>query len=170
MPGYVKSAQALQTRQARMTQRLNLCIDKTKLWSKEEGNQTNHPASVRQILYLGRAINITLLISISILIYQQANSTERILQQTKQLLYYLALQEEAVLTYSAREIIVAVYSNAGYLNKTKARSRAEGHFFLSTNDDVPRNNGAILNIAYIIKHVISPATKAELAVFYIIAR
>ena len=67
-------------------------------------------------------------------------------------------------------MIVAVHSDAGYLNKTKARRRAGQHFFLSTNNDTPRNNGAILNIAHILKNVISSATKEELAMFYIMAR
>ena len=65
---------------------------------------------------------------------------------------------------------LAVHSNASYLSKPKARSRAGGHFFLSNNADILPNNGAILNIAHIIKHVMSSATKAELAGLYIMAR
>jgi hypothetical protein len=45
-----------------------------------------------------------------------------------------------------------------------------GHFFLSSNATVPPNNGAILNIAHIIKNVMSSATEAELAGLYIMAR
>jgi hypothetical protein len=48
--------------------------------------------------------------------------------------------------------------------------RAGSHFFLSTNAGIPPNNGAILNIAHIIKHVMSSATEAELAALYIMAR
>jgi hypothetical protein len=44
-----------------------------------------------------------------------------------------------------------------------------GHFFLSRNTTVPPNNGAILNIAHIIKNVMSSSTKAELAGLYIMA-
>ena len=67
-------------------------------------------------------------------------------------------------------MVLAVHSDAGYLNKPKARSRAGGHFFLSNNSNIPPNNGAVLNIAHIIKHVMSSATKAELAALYIMAR
>jgi hypothetical protein len=35
---------------------------------------------------------------------------------------------------------------------------------------IPPNNGAVLNIAHIIKHVMSSATEAELAGLYIMAR
>ena len=67
-------------------------------------------------------------------------------------------------------MILAVHSDASYLSKPKARSRAGGHFFLSHDCDNPPNNGAILNIAHIIKHVMSSATEAELAALYIMAR
>ena len=89
---------------------------------------------------------------------------------TKQLFDYLASQEEAVLTYSVSEIVLAVHSNAGYPNEPKVRSRAGGHFFLSNNSNIPPNNGAVLNIAHIIKHVMSSATEAELAALYIMVR
>ena len=46
----------------------------------------------------------------------------------------------------------------------------EGNFFLSSNSLIPPNNGAILNIAHIIRHVMSSATEAKLAALYIRAR
>jgi hypothetical protein len=92
------------------------------------------------------------------------------MKHTKQLLDYLATQEEAVLTYNASEMKLAAHSDASYLSEPKARSRAGGHFFLSNNAEIPANNGAILNIAHIIKHVMSSATEAELAGLYIMAR
>jgi hypothetical protein len=47
------------------------------------------------------------------------------------------------------------------------QSTTGGHFFLSSDTTVPPNNGAILNIAHIIKYVISSATEAELTGLYI---
>jgi hypothetical protein len=67
-------------------------------------------------------------------------------------------------------MILAVHSNASYLSKPKARSCAGGHFFLSSDTTIPANNGAILNIAHIIKDVMSSATEAELAALYIMAQ
>ena len=92
------------------------------------------------------------------------------MRHTQQLLDYLATQEEAVLTYNASEMILAAHSDASYLSEPKARSRAGGHFFLSNNSAIPSNNGAVLNIAHIIKHVMTSATEAELAALYIMAR
>ena len=92
------------------------------------------------------------------------------MRQTLQILDYLATQEEAVLTYNASDMILAVHINASYLSDPKAQSRAGGHFFLSGNTTIPANNGAILNIAHIIKHVMKSSTEEELSVLYIMAR
>jgi hypothetical protein len=75
------------------------------------------------------------------------------MKQTRQLLDYIASQEDAVITYQASDMILAVHSDTSYLSEPKARSHAGGHFFLSTSADISPNNGAILNLAYIIKHV-----------------
>ncbi len=92
------------------------------------------------------------------------------MQQTLQLLNYLATQEDAILSYHASNMVLAVHSNTSYLSKPKAQSQAGGHFFLSSNTTVPQNNGEILNIAHIIKNVMSSATEAELAGIFIMAR
>ena len=92
------------------------------------------------------------------------------MMQTKQLLDHLIKQEEAVLTYNASDMVLAVHSDASYLCEPKVRSRTGGHFFLSNNSNVSLNNGAILNIAHIIKHVMTSATETDLAVLYIMAR
>ena len=65
---------------------------------------------------------------------------------------------------------LTVHSDASYLSEPKPRSRAGGHFFLSRETSISGNKGAVLNIAQIIKHVMSSATEAELAALYIMAR
>jgi hypothetical protein len=61
-------------------------------------------------------------------------------------------------------------SNALYLPKTKARSWAGGHFFVSNNTAEPPNNGAVLTIAQIIKAVMSSAAEAKVGALYINCR
>ena len=63
-------------------------------------------------------------------------------------------------------MVLAVHSNASYLNEEEAQSRAGGHHFLSEDVPLPSNNGAIHNIAKIIKG----AAEAELVAMYINAR
>ncbi len=66
--------------------------------------------------------------------------------------------------------ILAVHSDTSCLSEPKARSRAGGHFFLTSYTTLPPNDGAVLNIAHIIKSVISTDTEAELMGLYIMAR
>ena len=89
------------------------------------------------------------------------------MRQNQQLLDYIATQEEAVLALNASDMKLVAPSDASYLSEPKARSRAAGQFLLSSNSTVPQNNGAVLNIAHIIKHVMSSAKEAELAELYI---
>ncbi|KAL7490093.1 hypothetical protein ACHAW6_016101 [Cyclotella cf. meneghiniana] len=123
-----------------------------------------------KFLFLGRAVDPTLLCPISAIASQSSKPTTDTMKQTLQLLDYLASQEEAVITYNASDMILAAHSDASYLSEPQARSRAGGHFFLSSNAEIPPNNGAVLNIAHIIKHVMSSATEAELGALYIMAR
>ncbi len=55
------------------------------------------------------------------------------MQQTLQLLDYLAMQEDTVLSYHASDMVLAVHSNASYLSGPKAHIRAGGHVFLSSD-------------------------------------
>jgi hypothetical protein len=124
---------------------------------------------MQQVLFLSRAVDSILLCPISTIALQSSKPTKDTLRQTLQLLNYLATQEDAVLSYHASNMVLAVHSNASYLSRPKARSRVGGHFFLSRDTTVPPNNGGILNIAHIIMNVVSSATKAEFAGLYIMA-
>ena len=116
-----------------------------------------------KFLFLGRAVDSTLLCPVSAIASQSSNPTQDTTERTLQLLDYLATQEEAIITYNASEMVLAAHSDASYLSEPQARSRAGGHFFLSSDSAVPHNNGAVLNIAHLIKNVMSSATEAELA-------
>ncbi len=50
-------------------------------------------------------------------------------------------------------MVLVGHSYASYLSEFKARSRAGGHFFLSRDTKDPPNNGPVLTVAQIIKHV-----------------
>jgi hypothetical protein len=82
----------------------------------------------------------------------------------------MASQEEAVLTYKASDMVLAIHSDASYLSKPKACSRTGGHMFMSANNDIPTNNGAVLNISQIIRAVMSSAAEAELGALFINAK
>ena len=66
--------------------------------------------------------------------------------------------------------MLAMHSDASYMSKPRAHSRAGGHFFLSTQDMFPLNNGAVHNTAQVIKAIMSLAAKAELGALFLIAK
>jgi hypothetical protein len=63
-------------------------------------------------------------------------------------------------------MILAVHMDASYLSETGGRSRAARHFYLMNQNDKDFNNEAVLTLSSIIKHVMSSASKAELATLY----
>ena len=91
------------------------------------------------------------------------------MKRAKQILDYVSTQDKAMLAYTARDMLLAAHSDAGYLNDTNARSRAGGHFFLSNNAENPANNGAILTIAQIIKNVMTSAVESGIGDLYVIS-
>ena len=123
-----------------------------------------------KFLCLGHAVDSTLLCTISALAAQSSNPTEDTMRYAMPFLDYVATQEEAVITFNTINMILAVHSDASYLSEPKAQSRAGGHFFLSSDTNMPHNNGVVLNIAHIIRHVMFLATETELAAIYIMAR
>ncbi len=85
----------------------------------------------------------------------------------KQFLDYMATQDDGILTFKASNMALTVHSNASYLSEVNARSRAGSHMFMASNKEIPKNNGAVLNISQIIRAVMSSAEEAELRALFI---
>jgi hypothetical protein len=118
-------------------------------------------------LYYGCAVDSTMLTALSAIASAQAKPTEETMVRCKQLLNYAATHQDAVLTYKRSDMVLVVHSGASYLSELKAQSRAGGHFFLSLDTENPINNGAVLDIAQLIKAVMSSTAEAELGALYI---
>ena len=88
-------------------------------------------------LYYARAVDSTMLVALSSIASEQAKPTATTMKKIKQFLDYAASQEEAVITYHASDMVLAIHSDASYLSEAKARSRAGGHFFMSNNNNDP---------------------------------
>ena len=97
----------------------------------------------------------------------QATPTELSMFLIKQLLDYVATHPDAIPTYKKSDMVLAIHSNASYLRKSQARSRAGGHFFTTSDTNDQPNNGAVMNVLQIIKSVMSCAADAELGALYI---
>jgi hypothetical protein len=82
----------------------------------------------------------------------------------------MATQEDAVLTYQVSDMVLAIHSDVLYLSEPKSRSRTGGHMFIAGKDEIPINNGAVLNILQIIRAVMSSTAEAELGALFINAK
>ncbi len=78
----------------------------------------------------------------------------------------MATHPNAGICYRACNMILPIHTNALYLCKQDRKSCASGHFYLTNNGNKKINNGAILTLSSIIKHVMSSASNVELAALY----
>ena len=90
--------------------------------SKEETKYNQAVAGT--LLYYARAVDTTILTALSLIATEQAKLTQDTMKKVKQLLDHCATQEEAIITYYASKMILAVHSDTGYCNEKNARSRA----------------------------------------------
>jgi hypothetical protein len=139
--------------------------DKSSLLSKEKKKFVQEVTGV--FLFYARAVDSTMLVALSAIAAKQGAPTKNTLQKVNQFLDYAANHPDAVVSYEASDMVLAIHSDASYLSEPKARSRAGGQYFLSSNGSNPPNNGAILNVAKIIKAVMSSAAEAELDALFI---
>jgi hypothetical protein len=98
---------------------------------------------------------------------QLANPMQNTKKLVHQLLDKTPTHPDAIITYQASDMVLAGHSDASYLLNTNARSRAGRHFFMSNNEAIPSNNGAILTISQIIKAILSSVEEAEIGALYI---
>merc|ERR1712032_1589262 len=121
---------------------------------------------VGTLLYYGRAVDPTLAATLSSIAARQANGTEDVKAACHQLLDYCATHPNAGVRFTASDMILKIHSDASYLSELGSKSRVAGHFYLSTKGGNDTNNGAILTLSAIIKHVMTSATEAELAALF----
>ena len=92
------------------------------------------------------------------------------MKKVTQFLYYAASHPDAIITYNTSNMVIAGHSDASYLLEKRAQIRSSGHFFMYNNSAIPPKNGAVINIAQIIKAVMSSAAEAKLGVLFINCR
>ena len=101
--------------------------DESEELSKEEKKFVQQV--IGTFLYYGRAVDGTMLTALSVIASTQAKPTQLTMHKIKLFLNYAATNPNAVLTYCASDMVLAVHSDASYLSEPKARSRAGGQFF-----------------------------------------
>jgi hypothetical protein len=120
------------------------------------------------LLYYARAVDPTMLVTISHLSSQQATPTDNTMKAIHHLLDYCASHPNATSRYHASDMILHVESDASYLSEPNAKSRYAGYHYLSddpkrTNILYPKLNAPVLVSTNIIKETVASAAEAELA-------
>jgi hypothetical protein len=121
---------------------------------------------VGTLLYYGLDVDPMLLTALSSITARQANGTTAVAKSCQQFFNYIATHPNAGILYKSCNMILAVHTEASYLSEQNGKIRASAHFYLTNHEDKEFNNGAILTLSLIIKHVMSSASKAESATLY----
>jgi hypothetical protein len=82
-----------------------------------------------------------MLTPLSALASEQVAPMEKTMQKCLQFLDYAASQEDAIVKYQASDMKLAIHSNASYLLEPNACSRASGHMFMASMEEIPINMG-----------------------------
>ena len=120
-------------------------------------------------LYYGRAIDITILKALNTLATQQAKPTVTTEKRVHQFLDYLATHPDAKIRYFASDMLLQIHSDAAFMNETRARSTAGGHYFLGKPIHPKRPiflNGAVHTMCKVFG-VSASAAEAELGSLFL---
>ena len=121
---------------------------------------------ISTFLFYGRAVDPTLLTALSELSSTQATATEATKRACQQFLDYCTSHPDGSIRYHTSDMILKLHSDSSYLNTVGARSRQGGHLYLGNKSEPDILNGAILNLAAIMKMVLSSAAEAEFGALF----
>jgi hypothetical protein len=91
--------------------------DSTRLLSKAEKKIVQQVLGT--FLYYGQVVDSTMLTALSSIASTQAKPTQETMENIKLFLNYTASNQDAIITYNASDMILAIHSNASYLSKPK---------------------------------------------------
>ena len=114
--------------------------------------------------WYSRATDPTMAQTLSAIVGQQAKATKQLKDEV--FLDYCATHPDAIVRYHASDMILALHSDASHLSEPLSKSRAAGHHYLTNKSDRDLDNGAILTLSKIIKHVMGSAGESEVAALY----
>ena len=89
---------------------------------------------VGALLYYARAVGNKLLVALIAIGSQQAAATENMATAVQQLLNYVATYTADGFVFRASGMALAAHADAGFNNKSRSRSRAGAHIYLSEVD------------------------------------
>jgi hypothetical protein len=138
MPGYIEKALAQFGHQVPKHQQHQphkhtiltngATIQYAKLGDKSRPLAKDEKKYIQQVigtfLYYGQAVDPTMLTSLSAIASTQAKPTKERMIKMHDFHNYAATHQDAIITYQASNMVLAVHSDASYLSEPKARSCA----------------------------------------------
>lgn len=121
-------------------------------------------------LFYARAVDPTMLVSVTKLSSMQATPTEDVAHAAERLLHYAATHSKASIVFHASDMRLVCHTDASYLSESGARSRAGGVLFLGTYDNDTAVNGSIECMSSIIPVTVSSAAEAEYGAAFAVAK
>ena len=122
--------------------------------------------AVGAFAWYSRSTDPTMAKVLSSIAARQATATEQVKAELHQFLDYCSTHPDSKVRYIASDMTLALHSDASHLSEPHSKSRAGGHFYLTRNNAMDLNNGAILTLSKIIKHVVGSASESEVAALF----
>ena len=130
---------------------------------------------VGTLLYYAISVDPTMLVALGSIASTQANATKLTMDECLWVMDYAAPNPDAKIWYHASGMVLYIHSDASYLSETRGRSRAGGHFFLSSQPtdptkppiSIPPLNGPVHTVSKILDVVVGSAAEAEIAGTYL---
>jgi hypothetical protein len=125
---------------------------------------------IGSILYYTCAVDLTVLMALSMIASKQAKGTQQTMAKTKRLLNYLATHPNVTVRFHASNMILNIHSDALYLSEANVHSRACGHFFMGWRADPTKPiklNGIFFTLCAILRFIVASAVEAELGALFL---
>ncbi len=125
---------------------------------------------IGSIIYYACAVDIPVLMALSLIAIKQSKGATNTMQKAKQLFDYLATYKDATIRFKASDMILNIHSYALYLSKSDTRSQACGNFFMGwtpNNGNPIKLNGAFFTLCAILCFVVASAAEAELGALFL---
>ena len=129
---------------------------------------------IRSLLFCARDVGPTPLPALNDLTAEQTQSTIKIDKAVSKLLDYMSTFPNAVIHYSASEMVLHIDFDASYLSFPHARSCAAGHYFLSTKSPnphlppstPPKPNDPIYTLCKRMRNFLASAAESEIVALF----
>eukprot|EP00957_Ditylum_brightwellii_P206623 15349249-Ditylum_brightwellii.AAC.1 len=125
-------------------------------------------------MYYMRVIDPTMITSINAIAIQQVQMMVKTLEALTHILNHCAMHPDVVVRYVASGMVLYIHLGAPFITRTKVRSRAGGHFFLSKQSMDPTKlptgpvplNGPIHTVYKVICNMMASTANAEIGMLY----